>query len=179
MPMVSSKNSKFWDFSGLVSLGMWSIIMCIKCIYMCNCIYMEVSTCPVRQKTETEIHSWPLPSYFTGFMWRITFISYCLPIHHLIDAFCELSAHLLWEDSICSNQSTTTCVWWFRAFILYLYLREGEHKVSKYQLVSVLESRMFHQYLVWDWWIVGISTVTADQQIHFESLSEIKSSWGQ
>lgn len=119
MSTVSSENSKFWDLSGLMSLGMWRIKV------------LRQSALVLSGEKQSEVHSWPLLRYFTGFMWEITFISYCFPVHHLIDAYCMLSSHLLWEDTkllLQQPEYRVACVWWSRAFILHLYLREENTK---------------------------------------------------
>lgn len=119
MSIGSSKNSKFWELSGLVSLGMWSINVLWKSAL--------VLLSEKRKVKFTPDLFWTILLGVFGKSPLFHIVS--LSVISLILTTCY--QHLCCERTqscFCSNQSTKTCVWWSRAFTLHLYIREVNAK---------------------------------------------------
>lgn len=149
------------------------------CLWECEELRYYGSQHLSCQVKNSEVHSWPLLSYFTGFMWEITFISYCFPVHHLIDAYCMLSSHLLWEDTkllLQQPEYRVACVWWSRAFLLHLYLREENTKWANTSWYLFCRAECFTH--IWSetdgYWVSVQSLQTSRYILDLHNLSERK-----
>lgn len=121
MPRVSSKTSKFWEISVSVSLGMWNINVLWKSALVLSGEIQKLKLIPDLFWAILLGVCGKSPLFHIVSLSVISLLTVCY--QHIC---CERA-----QSCFCSNQSKTTCVWWSRAFILHLDLREVKKWANK------------------------------------------------